>query len=161
MQDYLSTWTPAHELTRGGMVKVGKDDHLTPFGMMEAFLVNGDYGPAYWSKLIRDYADAMKGNRQLTWSRKPDLRALARLDAELSDSEVIQTGDSTYYLLAALNDVEWRAILRADIGGLVLDTASTGNLELMYRIIQDAVQSGQSGLTMSEIPATLKSVAGK
>jgi len=132
----LNNWGKARELTRSGM-KAGRGQHLTPFDMLEAFLANGNPAPGYWGKLIREYAEAIHGNRQLTWSRNPDLRAEAGLDMEKSENEIVEGEEAGYYLLATINQDDWRAILYAGEQGNVLDCAARGDLDMMRAIITD------------------------
>jgi len=62
-RERLNNWGKAKELTRG-IVKRGKVGHITPFDMLELYLLNGEVAPAFWAKLIREYTEAIKGQRE-------------------------------------------------------------------------------------------------
>lgn len=132
----LSHWGQAAELTRGGQ-KQGRNGHLTPFDMLELFLMNGEYGPAYWAALLREYQEAMIGQRQISWSRNPDLRAEAGIKNDLADSEIVEGTEAGYELLATIETDEWIAILWAKMEGTILDCAARGDDAMMRAIIAD------------------------
>ena len=132
----LSNWGQAQEVTRGGQ-KQGRKGHITPFDMLELFLQNGQYGPSYWATLLREYCEAMIGQRQITWSRNPDLRREAGIKKDLSDNEVVEGSEAGYYLLATIEPEQWTAILWAGCQGVILDCAARGDNDMMQGIITD------------------------
>jgi hypothetical protein len=132
----LNNWGKAKELTRSAL-KQGKVGHLTPFQILEQYQLNGEIGPAFWGKLYREYCDAFRGQRQLVWSRKPDLRKLVGLSEEKSEAEIVEGEEAGYYLLATLSSNDWDAILREGMRGVILDCAARGDLDMMRAIVTD------------------------
>jgi hypothetical protein len=132
----LTRWGKAQEMTRGPMKSAGKGRY-TPFELLEEYLVARDGGPAYWGYLFRSYASAMKGQRQLTWSRSPDLRTAAGLNDEKTEAEVVEGEEAGYVLLAQLDVEQWSAILWAGMRGVVLDCCARGDVEMAWEVIFD------------------------
>jgi len=132
----LTRWGKAQELTRGPM-KTAEKGRYTPFEMLEEYLIARDNGPAYWGRLYRVYAEAMKGQRQLTWSRKPDLRMAAGLKDEKTEAEVVEGEEAGYVLLAQLDTEQWGAILWAGMRGVILDCCARGDTTMAMNIVDD------------------------
>ena len=88
--DYVTKWGADRELTQGHM-KRAKGGGRTPWQILEGILA----GSKADIMLFRDYAEAFKGARQLTWSR--GLRELYGLRDAVSDDD------------ASLDDPEERA----------------------------------------------------
>jgi hypothetical protein len=132
----LTRWGKAQEMTRG-IVKAAGNQRYTPFELLEEYLLGRDNGPAYWAKLFRDYAQAMKGQRQLTWSRSPDLRKAAGLFDEKSEAEIIEGDEAGYVLLAQITSEQWGAILWAGMRGVILDCCARGDVAMTYDIVKD------------------------
>ncbi len=126
MAEYLTkvghetTWTVSHELTKQ-VVKRGRGSNRSPMDLLWSFLA-GDDGSG---GLFREYASAMKGNRQLQWS--PGGRAALGLGAELSDQEVADQVEDTAVLMARATLAEWRVILANDLRGELLEVAGRGD----------------------------------
>jgi hypothetical protein len=138
-RERLSNWGHAAELTRGGM-KQGKRGSLTPFDMLELFLTDETRRPL-WAALLKEYGDTMVGQRQITWSRNPDMRKEAGVKKDLADNEIVEGIDAGYYLLATIEPDEWVAILWAKCQGVILDCAARGDDDMMRAIIVDCQQS--------------------
>jgi hypothetical protein len=132
----LNNWGKAKELTRS-MLKEGKVGHLTPFQFLEQYNLAGDIGPAMWGSLYREYCDAFRGQRQLIWSRKPDIRKLCNMAAEKPPSAIVEGEEAGYVLLATLSTNDWDAILREGMRGVILDCASRGDLDMMRSVVTD------------------------
>lgn len=131
----LTNWSQAAELTRGGM-KQGKRGHLTPFDMIELYMTVADSRNMFAS-LVKEYGESMVGQRQITWSRNPDLRREAGIKKDLADNEIVEGIEAGYYLLATLEPDEWTAILYGEMQGTVLDCAARGDEDMMRSIITD------------------------
>jgi hypothetical protein len=117
------TWSLAAELTKSP-VKTGHDaEHYHPFELLDLYLA----GNRYAGKLFREYAHAMKGKNQLSYS--PGTRALLGLGADASDEDIANAQDKDAYLFALLSAADWSVILKHEKRGQVLEVASTGNLE--------------------------------
>lgn len=136
---YPVKWGIAEEIMRGAM-KQGKQGGLTPFQMLEMYLSSTRPGPAFWGKLLKEYQKSIKGARQVTWSRSPNLRNVAGLDDEKPESKMLEADEAGFVFLAALTDSQWRAIVDANERGTILDCCASGNVELAMRIIKDIEQ---------------------
>jgi hypothetical protein len=135
----LTRWGKAQEMTRSPL-KTSHSGHYTPFEMLEEYLINGAPSPAYWGRLYKDYAAAMKGQRQLTWSRKPDLRALAGIADEKTDNQIVEGEEAGYILLAQLTPTEWKAIIWAGMRGVVLDCCARGDMDMANTVIFECIK---------------------
>lgn len=111
-------WTLEHELTKAP-VKKGRGEGRTPTQLL------ADYGdgdiPA--GRLWQEYARTFKGRKQLVWSR--GLRDLLGMGKELTDDQAAAEVPPEARLLGRLTPEQWRAILKADLRGELLDAAST------------------------------------
>lgn len=132
----LSRWGKAQEMTRGPM-KDGEKGRYSPFEMLEEYLMGQNPSPAYWGKLYRTYAEAMRGQRQLTWSRTPDLRKAAGLREEKSEAEIVEGEEAGYVLLAQLDTEQWGAVLWAGMRGVILDCCARGDTAMAMDIVED------------------------
>lgn len=132
----LSHWGQAAELTRGGM-KQSKTGHLVPFDMIELFLTRTGDRQKPWAALVKEYGEAMAGQRQISWSRNPDMRQEAGIKKDLSNEEIVEGVDAGYYLLATIEPEQWQAILWAGVQGTILDCAARGDNDMMQGIISD------------------------
>jgi hypothetical protein len=132
----LTRWGKAQELARGPM-KTAERGRYTPFEMLEEYLISKTPGPAYWGRLYKDYAAAMRGQRQLTWSRSPDLRKAAGVGDEKTEAEILEGDEAGYVLLAQLTSEQWGAILWAGMRGVILDCCARGDVAMAYDIVKD------------------------
>ena len=113
-------WGLDAEMTKGH-IKRAKDGE-TPFDLLRAIL--GDRGDGEAVRLFREYAGAYRGKRQLVWSR--GLRERLGLDADVSDEEIAATPEEGAEVLGRLTLDEWRAVLRCDFRGELLELARHG-----------------------------------
>ena len=112
-------WSLGHELTKGHTKKAG--DGETPFDLLRSQLACDDpEGRA----LFLEFAHAMKGRRQLVWSR--GLRDLLGLDAPGTDEEVAAQQEDDAEILGRLTVEQWRMVLRFDLRGELLELARHG-----------------------------------
>jgi hypothetical protein len=79
----------------------------------------------------------MKGQRQLTWSRKPDLRKAAGLSEEKTEAEILEGEEAGYILLAQLDTEQWGAVLWAGMRGVILDCCARGDIAMAMDIVDD------------------------
>jgi len=116
--EYVAKWGIEEELTRGAS-KCGAG--RGPVQLLRDFL----QGDERAGGLYQEYAAALKGRRQLSWSR--GLRALLGLGEEVTDgdaaAETVAEGD---VLLAAIPLAGWQVILAAGERGALLCAASLG-----------------------------------
>lgn len=115
---YVSKWGLESEMTKGHS-KVAKQGGMTPFALLENILETGD--SQCW-ELFKEYSVALKGKRQLVWSK--GLRALLLRDvAEKSDSELASSEDPDVQAVfwASLSVLEWKAIRYYKYESILLD----------------------------------------
>lgn len=146
IDDYLSKWGLTEEMTRGGMSKRGRDGGDTPFALLHEYMDEKNareigHSPALIGVLFREYARAFRGKRQLTWSRKPNIRDAVGLSEEKTEEEIIAGKEDGYVLLATLSHEEWKAIIYCKMRGELLGFAAEGNIGDMRRLIDDCKKS--------------------
>lgn len=124
MGDYVGkgTWGAVDELTKG-TVKRGRDGHLSPFEIAW-WAGTGDL----WARfLFQEYARAMKGTKQLVFSK--GLRKLLNLDRDRNDQEIAETDDPEVEILARLGRDVWAVICKQGLRGQLLEVADFGDIE--------------------------------
>ncbi len=125
-----SAWRTEHELTKQP-VKKGREGRFTPMDLLRSFAVDGD---ADAGERWREYAQTLKGSRQLFWS--PGLRADLLPDVvDRTDEEVAQETDQRGNLLASLSLLTWKTILWHDARAHVLNVASGGDAAALQEFI--------------------------
>jgi hypothetical protein len=126
-------WTLEHELTKAP-VKKGRSAGRTPTQLL------ADYGEGDIAagRLWREYALTFKGRNQLVWSR--GLRDLLDMSGEVSDELLAADVPPEAVLLARLTPDQWRAVLRADMRGELLDQAAVGSAEGFSQWLADLLE---------------------
>ena len=134
---YISKWGMASELTKGHVKNSAKG--LSPFDLLRLGLHTADTSVAGLARdLFAEYAQAMKGRQQLVWSQ--GLRK--RYDViEVDDAEVVEGTEPDAEALGRLDTEEWRAILRTNRRGQLLEAvnASKGQWSTALAFIAQAV----------------------
>lgn len=121
-------WTLAEEATKGSSKKARLDGNL---GIWDILLYAG-IGLERFKRLFAEYAAATKGKSGLQWT--PGLRE--RLGVEDTEGKILQDeSERDEVLLAQFNREQWDTILKHDAAGRILDIASTGDDEKMWRFI--------------------------
>ena len=117
-------WSLAAEITKAP-AKIGLKfgDHYSPFQLLDLYLA-GDMRAA---QLFREYALAMKGTKQLVWSR--GTRDLLGLDQELSDEELAAKQEQDVISLVQLIKKHWIIVRRKEKRGTLLEVGHSGNAE--------------------------------
>ena len=127
VKQYVAKWGLAEELSKSP-VKSGRDDeHYSPFQLLD-LAASSPWAAAAFI----EYAHAMKGVKQLVWSR--GLRKVLGLDqVEKTDetlaTESIESGDEK---LVTLSTSQWRIIVANDARAELLEVASKGLKEHVY-----------------------------
>jgi hypothetical protein len=142
-------WNVEHELTKQ-VTKKGRGKGWTPTELLSAYALDGNE-PA--GELWRIYALAMKGKRQLHWSK--GFRARLGLGAEKSDEELAEETDRLGVLLASLNAWEWSVVLDADARAGLLAVGAGGNPADVQGFLADL----ESRLTVRQARRILHSLA--
>jgi len=142
VQDYVAkfghqpitmNWSIEHELTKQP-VKRGKNGGRTPAQLLSDY----GMGDIQAARLWREYARVFKGKKQLVWSK--GLRGLLGVGMELADSEIAGSIPPGAEILARLSSIEWKAILKADLRGELLDAASTMEMAQFRRWLSEKLE---------------------
>ncbi|WP_047429793.1 protein rep [Acinetobacter sp. neg1] len=88
-EDYIAKWGLDNEMTKGH-VKRGKSSSLTPFDLLQKSFDDELYFHKLPSKLFQEFVIAMKGARQLVWSR--GLKDLIGLN-DKTDQDIVDETD--------------------------------------------------------------------
>jgi len=115
-------WTIAKETTKG-IVKMGKNGNITPFGMLEAIRQGSEHSALYSAKFF-EHARTMHGKKQL-WP-SPGLNKILGLESWKSDSEIMKENAAGNHY-AFLTDDEWNQINHLDIRGEILTLTENRN----------------------------------
>lgn len=121
--DDQSKWTTAHELTKSSS-KQGKRTGSHPFALaMEAAT----------GHLFVEYVQAMKGQRQLVWSR--GLKDAVGIE-DRSDEEVAAEETATVAASIPITRAQWRVVLGNDARWEVLDAARRGGQSQVSALLE-------------------------
>lgn len=113
--DEASHWGVDRELAKAA-TKAGKTSGMHAFGLL-ALYRDGD--KVAGQKFV-EFAEAMKGKRQLFWSR--GLKKLVDLD-DLTDEELAAQQDDKADLLGLITSLQWSWVRKAGLRAQVLDAA--------------------------------------
>jgi len=121
------------ELSAPATSKAAKGDNRTPLDILAAFVATGDCAEA---ELYRAYADAMKGARQLTWSK--GLKTAAGIE-DKTDEQLIAGDPGAEQEVARISGPQFD-VLRTIPGALtdILELAEVGTEAAVFAYI-DAV----------------------
>ena len=114
-----SKWGTSRELTKANS-KRGRRNRYTPFDLLRGV---GTITPDRAQRLWREYAQAMHGARQLTWSR--GLKSAMGI-ADISDEEIAEGGEELTSLLTLIKPDDWRRVLKVEGRATVLELAESG-----------------------------------
>jgi hypothetical protein len=112
-------WGLDREMTKGHMKKAAKGGK-SPFDLLRLYLNDRDKQSG---ALFVEYSTAFKGKRQLVWSK--GLKELFSVE-EQTDEETSARVEDDAYLLGKIEIEQWRAVLRVDARGEVLELARYG-----------------------------------
>jgi hypothetical protein len=128
-------WTIPHEVTKSAS-KSARASGRSPQRLLECYAL----GDAEAGELWREYAAALKGRRQLEWSR--GLRGvLLPGSTDKSDAEVNAAFEADAVLLAQLTLAEWRVIVKLDARGELLELAKSGDAVAVRGFVDQLVAS--------------------
>jgi hypothetical protein len=106
-------WGTDSEMTKAN-VKKGRDGGMTPFDFLRAIVEDGDLE---YREKFQEYANAVKGKRQLVWS--PGLKDKFLIE-DKSDEEVATEKVEQADLLGVLGWKDWRYILHNGLRATLL-----------------------------------------
>jgi hypothetical protein len=109
-------WGLDYEMTKGHLKKAAKGGR-SPFDLLRLYLNDRD---KHAGALFCDYATAFKGKRQLVWSK--GLKALFSVDEQTDEETAARVEDDAVFL-GNIPFEQWRAVLRSDKRGQVLELA--------------------------------------
>lgn len=119
-----NNWTLQHEIAKSH-VKHARRGGRTP----NALLADYNAGDVHAGELWKEYAEAMKGKKQLSWTR--GLRKLLALGDEKTDEQLAKEQSNEAVQLIELDQKQWRIILANDARAEVLIIARKGRDPLM------------------------------
>ena len=118
--DYVSKWGVDFELAKYP-TKQARAGHYSAFQLLQLYTE----GVSWAGPVFREYAAAMKGKKQLVWSR--GLRDILEAGREVSDLELVEAAEEDAKTLAWLSLAQWKIILRHEKRGELLEVASLGS----------------------------------
>lgn len=117
--DYVTKWSSASEITKSHL-KDGRAGGRSPWQLIEA-AAKGDKRA---TGLFREYAEAFKGARQLTWSH--GLKDWAGIGDDPDDAVAAREAEGASEDVCRFPNRVWREICRRGLRAQVLDMAETG-----------------------------------
>ncbi|MBW7849697.1 MAG: protein rep [Rhodospirillales bacterium] len=126
---YVGKWGAALELTKAHM-KAGRDGGRTPWQILADFAAHGSKDDR---RLFREYFDAFKGARQLTWSRglkRHYLGEYENTDEDLAKEEPIPESH-----VASLAWPIFQSVVNAHATADVLEALATGGLPALLQVL--------------------------
>lgn len=132
-QPIVTGWGIEHELAKQP-VKKAKNGGRSPAQLLADY-GNGDLG-AGW--LWKEYAHAFKGKQQLVWSK--GLRGILGLGVEVPDAQIAELVPPSAVVFARLSPLEWKAIIKGDLRGEVIDFAQQMDEHEFSRWLSDKLE---------------------
>jgi plasmid rolling circle replication initiator protein Rep len=126
VSSYAAKWGMDQELVKSP-AKIASGEHYAPFQILLESAKDQDPDKKF-DRLFFEYAYAMKGKRQLVWSK--GARELFDLGSEISDMELAEKDVDPAVFFAGIIDVIWKNIVVAKVRGKVLRAADYGDREL-------------------------------
>lgn len=125
------TWSLEHELTKAASKRAKSEHGFTPFALLEMYASSGD---EMARDLFQEYAMEFKGRQQLQWSR--GLKKLLGVD-EIADEIAAEAHEHAegYELLASIDLLTWREILRRGERAEILNAAARMNAQELQNYI--------------------------
>ena len=114
------TWNETHELTKSHL-KRSKKDGYTPINLLSMSAFGDEWATAKWL----EYAQTMKGRRQLEWSN--GLRELLNLGEEKTDEELPLVQDDDSIPFVCLSRPAWRKVWELHLLGWLIEIANAGD----------------------------------
>lgn len=125
---YISKWGLADELTKANK-KQGKDGSKTPWDFLRDIQKNPNSSSL---GLFQEYAKAVKGKRQLVWSK--GLKNYFSLE-EKTDEQLAEEKEKEARIIGAFPPVIWKMICKDKKRGEVLELARSGWLSVQQFIL--------------------------
>jgi hypothetical protein len=137
-----TSWTVEHELTKAP-AKKGRIGGRTPFQLLHDYKHKGDRKAG---KLFQEHARAMKGRKQLVWSRGLRERlGLAKTEAEAEAAEAAEAAAEAERELLRLSRFEWRQVVMQSKRAELLLVAATGDRDKLLDYLDSVLDQGEGG----------------
>lgn len=107
-EQYIAKWGLDYEMTKGN-VKKGRKESLSPFDLLQLSIQDNEVHGKTPSKLWQEFAIAMKGQRQLVWSR--GLKKLVGID-EKDDQEIVDETDNESIILRDVDQITFDLLIK-------------------------------------------------
>jgi hypothetical protein len=120
----LGSWTLVSEVTKAHVKKARGEGHMSPLQMLD-FYANGD---KFFGIKFIEYAHAMKGKRQLVYSRNAR-QILGLEEVEKTDEELATEQEEDAILLARITSEGWKVVMKMEKRFTILEVASTGDIK--------------------------------
>jgi hypothetical protein len=134
-QDHVSTyaakWGMDDELAKSP-AKIAKGDHYTPFQILLES-AKGSEQKEIFEQLFIDYAAAMKGKKQLVWSK--GARELFDIGQETSDLDLAAAALEKSVIFAGLRDDHWKKIVSMMARAELLEVAGSGDRQIFINYL--------------------------
>lgn len=130
------TWGADRELAKGGS-KIGKITGKHPFALLAA-AADGDRRS---KRLFLTYAIAMRGKRQLLWSRGLKARAGVK---DKSDEQLAEESCEEADVLGLVGTSDWQRVRRYECRAQLLDAAEAGGWPAVQAVLDCLAKHAQS-----------------
>lgn len=134
LSSYFTKWSLENEMTKANTKKSRKKTSKTPFDLLRDYLESNN-AVNLW--LFREYAECMKGTKQLAYS--PGLKKLYDIE-EKTDEELAKEKIEQADLLGSLSLEEWQLVLQEDYRADFLKQCENKGfenaVEWLYKIIK-------------------------
>jgi hypothetical protein len=144
-----SRWDASTELTKSHFKVSKSESGLTPWDFLRAIAAFPEDRNIYYEfgSKFREYVRATKGRRQLFWSKgfKAFLCSQSPEFAELvekTDQDLAEHESENKELVGTLTAEQWKAVIKYNLRGLVLETALRRPWEDVIQLIEKAVHDG-------------------
>ncbi len=123
--DYVGKWGLEDELARSHL-KDGRDKGKSPFQLLDGIIE----GNVECKRLFLEYAKAIKGRRQLVWSK--GLRNMLKMGEEKSDESIAEDAPDTEpsTLFAQIPVTDWNRVVKQGKRGELLEVCRNGKQAL-------------------------------
>jgi hypothetical protein len=159
-EKYVSKWNLEHELTKGH-IKKGRSGSNSPFDLLNLSLLDGTINERTTASLWQEFGIAMKGQRQLVWSR--GLKSLLQIE-ETTDEEAAKETEKQSISLREVDNLSFSLLCTYQVRHFFLkcieddyknDCLGKGSAELLliYLLEHDLKQNfaGDYGVTEGEV----------
>lgn len=143
LQDRLiNGWGVEHEMTKSPlkMAKIGRSEHLTPFGILGRIAGNPEKNWNRYAKVFLEYAQGIKGTHYIHWERG----LKARFDIEdKTNEEILDESSAISEMYGLLELPEWERIKQNKLRGFVIQH-SDKDYQIMMNLLNNELIKRES-----------------